>query len=157
MVVLYILIGIATASALGVLLARTVLNAALSLMACLLTIACIYIVLSAEFLAIVQVLVYAGGILLLIIFGIMVTGRHQDVRPASPVLTIVMGIALTLLFWLSLLKMQQPDVTLADRAVETIGVELMTVYAAPFEFSGLLILVSMIGAMIVASFKKEIK
>jgi len=131
------------------------LNAALSLMACLLAIACIYIVLSAEFLAIVQVLVYAGGILLLIIFGIMVTGRHQDVRPASHIPTIVMGITLTVMFWWSLMKWQQPQVTLTDRTVETIGVALMTKYAAPFEFSGLLILVSLIGAMIVASFKKE--
>ena len=157
MVVLYILIGIATASALGVLIARTVLNAALSLMACLLAIACIYIVLSAEFLAIVQILVYAGGILLLIIFGVMVTGRHQDVRPASHVPTIAMGISLTLLFWWTLMKWQQPEVTLADHTVETIGVELMTKYAAPFEFSGLLILVSMIGAMIVASFKNQVR
>jgi NADH:ubiquinone oxidoreductase subunit 6 (subunit J) len=157
LVVLYILIGIAAASALGVLVARTVLNAALSLMACLLAIACIYIVLSAEFLAIVQILVYAGGILLLIIFGIMVTGRDQDVRPASHVPTIVMGLTLTSLFWWSLINWRHGELSLTDRTVQTIGIELMTTYAAPFEFSGLLILVSMIGAMIVASFKKQVK
>lgn len=152
---LYILIAIASVAALAMIMVRTVLNAALCLMVCLLSIAGIYIVLNAEFLAIVQVLVYAGGILLLIIFGIMVTRERQDTRPVRQIPGLLMGILLTAALWMSLRTLDMSEATLQERTVNSIGVSLMTQFALPFEIGGLLILVSMIGAMITASFRKQ--
>jgi NADH:ubiquinone oxidoreductase subunit 6 (subunit J) len=152
---LYILAIVAALSGLGILLVRTVLNAALALIVCLLSIAAIYIVLHAEFLAVVQILVYAGGILLLIIFGIMVTTRPQDVRPARKWPAFLLTGALTVMFGIGLETLTTDQVQKANTSVSTFGVELMTQYAAPFEFAGVLVLVSMVGAMITASFLKQ--
>jgi NADH:ubiquinone oxidoreductase subunit 6 (subunit J) len=155
LIALYILIAIAAISALGVLVMRTVLHAALCLMVCLLSIAGIYIILSAEFLAVVQLLVYAGGILLLIIFGIMVTRRHQDMQRPNMVAGILLTAAMTAMLWSGLRGLQTAEVNSSANPVETIGRELITRFAGQFEISGLLILVSMIGAMMVASYQRR--
>jgi NADH-quinone oxidoreductase subunit J len=154
LIALYTLITLAAAAAFAVLFVRTVLNAALSLIVCLLAISGIYVLLNAEFLAVVQILVYAGGILLLIIFGIMVTSRQHDIRPVSKLPGIAITIVLTSMLWLSVMTWVGEPVT-ASAQPESIGILLMTQYAAPFEIGGLLILISMIGAMITASTLKK--
>ena len=77
----WIIAVIATASALAVVLLRNVFRAALALVLCLLAVAGIYITLSADFLAAVQILIYVGGISVLIILAIMLT---RDVQRGSP-------------------------------------------------------------------------
>jgi len=76
----WIIAVIATASALAVVLLRNVFRAALALVLCLLAVAGIYITLSADFLAAVQILIYVGGISVLIILAIMLT---RDVQHGS--------------------------------------------------------------------------
>jgi NADH:ubiquinone oxidoreductase subunit 6 (subunit J) len=75
--VLYILSGIAAASAVAMIFVRQVFYAALCLLACLLALAGIYGIMHAGFLAITQVLIYAGGVLVLIVFAIVVTNRIE--------------------------------------------------------------------------------
>jgi len=152
---LYILVIIAALSGLGLLFVKTVLNAALSLVICLLSIAGIYIVLHAEFLAVVQILVYAGGILLLIIFGIMITSTPQDVRPASKWPSFLLAFLPALMLGTCLNGVIPAEATRSSNTIATFGIELMTQFAAPFEFGGVLVLVSMVGAMITASFQKQ--
>ncbi|MFC2016399.1 NADH-quinone oxidoreductase subunit J [Chloroflexota bacterium] len=77
----WILAVVGIAAALTVVLLRNVFRAALSLILCFLTVAGIYITLSADFLAAVQVLIYVGGISVLIILAIMLT---RDVQQGSP-------------------------------------------------------------------------
>ena len=77
----WILAVVGVAAALIVVLLRDVFRAALSLVLCFLTVAGIYITLSADFLAAVQVLIYIGGISVLIILAIMLT---RDVQQGSP-------------------------------------------------------------------------
>lgn len=77
----WILAVVGVAAALTVVLLRGVFRAALSLVLCFLTVAGIYITLSADFLAAVQVLIYVGGISVLIILAIMLT---RDVQQGSP-------------------------------------------------------------------------
>src|SRR6188768_2149670 len=71
----YSLEVLAFASALCILFTKNVFYAALLLIICLLSIAGIYIMANAEFLAVTQILIYAGGVLVLIIFGVMLTTR----------------------------------------------------------------------------------
>ncbi len=77
----WILAVVGIAAALTVVLLRDVFRAALSLVLCFLTVAGIYIILSADFLGVVQVLVYVGGISVLIILAILLT---RDVQQGSP-------------------------------------------------------------------------
>ncbi len=77
----WILAVVGVAAALTVVLLRDVFRAALSLVLCFLTVAGIYITLSADFLAVVQVLIYVGGISILVLLAIMLT---RDVQHGSP-------------------------------------------------------------------------
>jgi len=77
----WILAAVATASALAIVLLRNVFRAALALVLCFLAVAGIYVTLSADFLAAVQILIYVGGISVLIILAIMLT---RDVQQGSP-------------------------------------------------------------------------
>jgi NADH-quinone oxidoreductase subunit J len=79
----WILAIVSVAAALTVVLLRDVFRAALSLVLCFLVIAGIYVTLSADFLAAVQVLVYIGGISVLIILAIMMTREVQQGSPAN--------------------------------------------------------------------------
>ena len=79
----WVLAVITVAAALTVVLLRNVFRAALSLILCLLAVAGIYATLNADFLAVVQVLVYVGGISVLIILAIMLTSELQQGSPAN--------------------------------------------------------------------------
>ena len=79
----WILAVVGIAAALTVVLLRDVFRAALSLVLCFLTVAGIYVTLSADFLAAVQVLIYVGGISVLIILAIMLTREVQQGSPSN--------------------------------------------------------------------------
>ena len=79
----WILAVVGIAAALTVVLLRNVFRAALSLVLCFVTVAGIYITLSADFLAAVQVLIYVGGISVLIILAIMLTREVQQGSPTN--------------------------------------------------------------------------
>ncbi len=79
----WILAVVGIAAALTVVLLRNVFRAALSLVLCLLTVAGIYVTLSADFLAAAQVLIYVGGISVLIILAIMLTREVQQGSPSN--------------------------------------------------------------------------
>jgi NADH-quinone oxidoreductase subunit J len=135
---------------------RSVLNAALCLIVCLLAIAGIYVLFDAEFLAVVQILIYAGGILLLIIFGIMITRRADDTRPKLQIPALLLGLVLIALFWYALQDMQALPINSGNVVTaQQIGTSMMTHYAAPFEAGGLLLLVSLIGAMLTSSIRSR--
>ena len=73
--IFYFFEALTAAAAIGILFVRNVFYAALLLLVCLLSVAGIYVMAFAEFIAVTQILVYVGGILVLIIFGIMLTSR----------------------------------------------------------------------------------
>ena len=79
----WILAAVATASALAVVLLRNVFRAALALVLCLMAVAGLYVTLSADFLAAVQILIYVGGISVLIILAIMLTRNVQQGSPSN--------------------------------------------------------------------------
>jgi NADH-quinone oxidoreductase subunit J len=150
--------GIAAISAAGLLLIRNVFHGVLLLMVSLLAIAGIYVLCFAEFVAVTQVLIYAGGVLVLIIFGIMLTMRVSD-RPLVVEHTFVLSGILSglLLFGLlaySLSLWQSVPIGIQGAGPEApdIGIALMTSFVLPFEVAGLLLLTALVGAAIISSF-----
>jgi NADH:ubiquinone oxidoreductase subunit 6 (subunit J) len=162
-ITLSIFVLAAFASVMVMLFTRTVFYAALALIVCLISIAGIYALLYAEFLAITQLVIYAGGVLVLILFGIMLTNRIAG----KPLITesnhTVAGVIISFGMFLTLIvAYQQTSFNTAESPpvqgnhINQIGIELMSTYVAPFEIGGLLLLVCLIGAALMASsFKKN--
>jgi NADH:ubiquinone oxidoreductase subunit 6 (subunit J) len=162
-VTLYLFVFSAIVSVIVMIFTRTVFYAALALIVCLISIAGIYALLYAEFLAITQLVIYAGGVLVLILFGIMLTNRisgkplitesHHVIKSAI----ISVGMFLTLLVAYQKTSFNQSESAPAPgNHINKIGIDLMSTYVAPFELGGVLLLVCLIGAALMASsFKKN--
>lgn len=157
--IFYFFILLTALAAIGMLLVKNVLHAALLLMVCLLAIAGIYVLLHAEFLAVTQILVYAGGVLVVILFGVMlstrVAGKPLNVENTRQFSGYLVGAGLLLILIYSL---NTTHFTFLDRSAEqmdtvrTMGILLMSEYVFPFEIGGTLLLISLVGAAVTASF-----
>lgn len=126
----------------------------------LLSVAGIYFYLDAEFLGVVQILVYVGGIITLFIFAIKLTAKIGDktIQHANKQ-TFLSGIAAIFLFSV-LLKMIISNPWASGRpgaesiSLKQIGVSLLSGYALPFEFISLILLAAMVGAIVIGMVKK---
>lgn len=161
-IIFYIFIGIAASSAIGILLSRNVFRAVLLLLACLLAIAGLYVLAFAEFIAITQILIYAGGVVVLIIFGVMVTTRIEGKALVVTHNNLFIG-AVLMLVMLAFLFNFIPGNFESVKSIETstaladIGANLITEFALPFEVSGLILLAALVGAAVTTSFMKTKK
>ena len=112
----------------------------------------LYVFLWADFLAVVQVVVYVGGILILIIFGIMLTNKITSVNISNTSVQKSIGSIVLLVFiaGLGFMVYKTPWVSVANsepaQTTETIGRLLMIDYLLPFEVASLLLLGALIGA-----------
>lgn len=152
-ILLYLFVALALAGGLGVLLTRSVFKAAIALLICLLAVAGIYVLTFAEFVAVAQVLIYAGGVVVLILFGIMLTSKISGTPLVSRFTNVGSGllvmIALLSLLWSALGGIAAPvNTSLPNQPVTTIGTNLMTVYALPFELTGIILLLALVGAAV---------
>lgn len=158
---------IAAGAAGALLFVRNVFYGALLVIAVLLALAGLYILAFAEFVAVTQILVYAGGILVVIIFGIMLTtrlgGKPLVIEHARSVSATLVGLAFfgTLVYLLSRETFEaHPAKAAASTALDTtqtLGVSLMSDYVLPFETAGILLLMALIGAAVIASEHKSKK
>lgn len=131
---------------------RNVVHAAFWLLETMLATAGLYLLLDAEFLALVQVLVYAGAVSVLVLFTIMLTLRRREdaVRPFEPGWG---GMALAALFGGAMLvaisRAQLPAATMPETVPTTadFGRVLFTQWAVPFEIASLVLLVALVGAV----------
>ncbi len=138
---------------LGVVVTRNVVHAALALLVSLVAVAGVYLVLFAEFLALVQVLIYGGAIIIVLLFAIMLTRSAEYPRIADNKQWPLAAIAA-----LALLGVLVPSFAInsvkgteAQSASFTgIGEALFTTWAVPFEIASLVLLVALIGAIIIA-------
>lgn len=140
---------------------RNLLHAAFALFFVLFGMSGFYILLGADFLAIIQILVYAGGISILLIFGTMLTADVSNPETSNPtfhgVYTFIIGIAfLTLL--LGVLKStkwpEMPVSVIIEPTTSSIGKLLLKEYLLPFEVVSFLLLAAMVGALVLI-IKKE--
>ena len=140
---------------LGVVATRNVVHAALFLLLSLGAVAGVYLLLFAEFLALVQVLIYGGAIIIVLLFAIMLTRSREYPRisdnPQWPLAIIaglsVFGVLTAAFLWKGT---SDTDAVGPDRALATIGESLFTEWAVPFEVASLVLLVALIGAIIIA-------
>lgn len=156
----FIVIGaISLAAAYGVVASRLPVHSALFLLTHFATLAVLYITLDAQFLAATQVIVYAGGIVILILFVIMLIGSEQienqgDYRSWTPYVAMLLGIILLATLAYSMVTGAQiaPPATAIPEggAPPVVGLELFTQYLLPFELAAVLLLVALLGALLLA-------
>ena len=156
---------IAIAAALGMLFSRNAVHSALFLVLNFATIAVFYIVLNAPFIAMVQVTVYAGAIVVLFLFVIMLLGAEQlralDVVDGSDrwqrILAGVLAVALVGVTFITLLQVDVPggEIPMIDSSPVALGMALFEGYILPFELTGVLLLAAMIGVVVLGKSKKR--
>jgi NADH:ubiquinone oxidoreductase subunit 6 (subunit J) len=150
----------AAVSAIALLFIRNVFYGALLLIVCLLAIAGIYVLAFAEFLAVAQILIYAGGILVVIIFGIMLTskisGKPLQVSHTNRFAGAIVGIFFFLLFVRNFATLVPPSIrstpSPTENTYQSIGILLMSDYVLPFEIAGIVLLVTLVGSAVTASY-----
>ena len=158
----FIVIGaISLAAAYGVVASRLPIHSALFLLVHFAMLAVLYITLDAQFLAATQVIVYAGGIVILILFVIMLIGSEQienqgDYRSWTPYVAMLLGLILvstlayTMLTQYSGSALTGDGSGLAGGAPAVVGIALFTQYILPFELAAVLLLVALLGALLLA-------
>ena len=158
--VFWVVISVTIISALGVVLSNQLIYSAISLLFTLFGIAGLYVFLWADFMTGIQLLVYVGGILTLIIFGIMLTNKISSARLSQTNMQQGIGsvVSLWLLIVLSLVISKTNWYSASSSepvsTVDKIGTLLMTKHLLAFEGISLLLLGALIGAAILA--RKEI-
>ncbi|WP_409343739.1 NADH-quinone oxidoreductase subunit J [Paenibacillus sp. MBLB4367] len=139
-----------------------VIHMVLALALTFLSLGGLYVLLEAEFVAFVQVLIYAGAISILMIFGIMMT-KHQgeEEEPRRPVHSILTGVGALALFGILFYAIQQATFPSTggfdpgeDNTLE-IGKLLFNVHVIPFELVSVLLTVAFIGAIVIAKREEE--
>ena len=162
-IVFWMMALLTVVSAAGVAFSRNIVYASFSLLGTFLGVSGLYVFLSADFLAVAQILIYVGGVLVLILFAVMLTSRLQQVKfsnPAMGLLPASMATAVTtaLLLFVSIAapwrgggNVNHPMQATSD----TLGDLFLNKYVLPFEIASVVLLASLIGAVVVA--RKEIK
>jgi NADH-quinone oxidoreductase subunit J len=152
----WVIAVIAVAAALGVVFLRNIFRAALALVLCFLMVAGLYITLSADFLAAVQILVYVGAISVLIILAIMMT---RDVQHGSPGNRLQVPAFIVVLVFLAIMVytvLNTPwSISAAAPLTPTtvpLALQLFSEsgYILPVEIAGVLILAAILGAVVIA-------
>lgn len=158
---------IAIATALSVVASRNAVYSAVFLVLNLVTVAIFYILLFASFIAMIQITVYAGAIVVLFLFVIMLLGAERGelgttLRWQRPV-AIILGVGLVVLmfyaFYLSAPLPSAASATLAQGfgGPEAVGELLFSEYMLPLEVTSLLLLAAMVGAIVLARAERRVK
>lgn len=159
--VFYLIALITVVSAGMVALSRNIIYSAFSLLGTFMGVAGIYVFLGADFVAAVQVLIYVGGILVLILFAVMLTHRITDVaitNRAAGRIPAMLVIAVFLVLLIQTVKetawVKAKEVSYAATTAK-IGDAFLYDYLLPFELASLVLLGALIGAVVLS--RKEIK
>jgi NADH-quinone oxidoreductase subunit J len=160
--IFYILSAITLGAAFMTVISKNPIHSAIYLVVSFFSLAGHYVLFNAQFLAIVHVIVYAGAIMVLLLFTLMLMNLNKEDETSKPLLTkiaatisaCILGVVL-----IAALKKAQPDNldyfnSGEDyQSIKKLGQVLLTDYEVPFEFASIVLLVSMIGAVLIS--KKE--
>jgi len=159
------LTAVTVGSAVAVVMHRNPIYSALALVVTLLCLGGYYVLLQAQLVAAVHVIVYAGAIMVLFLFVIMLLDVRREegspLRVGRVQLTLgtVAGTALLLLLWMTMAGAPEggggPPLPLPRENTQAVGQLLFTRYLLPFELTSLILLVAMVGALILAKRKVE--
>lgn len=152
----YLMAATVITGALGVVLVRNVVYAALLLIVSLLGVAGVYILLSVEFLALVQVLIYGGAVTVLVLFALMLTRVRElqgpldgDQKPLAVLAALTLLGAFIAVMSQTAWPRDAGSVTVVP--FNTIGLTLFNRWAVPFEVASAVLLVALIGAVVIAT------
>ncbi len=162
-ILFYVFSAMAVISALYIFFTKNVLHAAVALLAVFLAVAGVFAISGAEFLAIVQIVVYIGGVLIILMFGVMLSSRTSLDHKISTSgfayfygLLVLLGGAIGLVYALLSEEQVFHKTDFSVIKVEDLGTSLMTSYVFPFELIAVILLISLIAAMHIAG-RKEIQ
>lgn len=160
-VLFYIFAALSAVGALGVVISRNIVRTAVFLLFALLGAAGLYLLLDAEFLSAVQLVIYAGGTLILIVFGVMLTSKSPFVKfEAKPLEIIAGGVMAAVLMAALVAGIFSSRFVIANESPSEypmlrLGQALLGDYLVPFELISVLLLVVMIGAAYLAKGRRE--
>ena len=155
----YVLAGMALASAVMVVAQKNPVHSAMFLVLTFCCVAGIYVTMSAEFIAAVQVLVYAGGIVVLFLFVIMLVPLTTKLRPLplrQGIIAILLAALIAGAFMIFFDRAAAEETSRLTPAtatlgqIEAVGDSLYTRFLLPFEVASVLLLVAMVGAVVLA-------
>ncbi|HUA62191.1 MAG TPA: NADH-quinone oxidoreductase subunit J [Verrucomicrobiae bacterium] len=162
--ILFLIFGlIALVCAINVVLQTHPISSAVSLIGVMGSLAILYLLLGAEFIAAAQVIVYAGAVMVLFVFVIMLLNAGKEVHKGRSFMVQLLGVPLliALLGLLAFLArhMYQPETMVhfggfQGGSAQAVGHALFTTYLLPFEVTSILILIAIIGAVVLA--RKEL-
>jgi NAD(P)H-quinone oxidoreductase subunit 6 len=160
-VIFYLVAALTVGSAAMVAFSRNIIYSAFSLLGAFAGVAGIYVFLGADFVAAVQLLIYVGGILVLILFAVMLTHRITDVKitnraagkiPALAIVGVLIGLLVQTIRQTPWVKAKE---VLFTPTSAKIGDMFLQDYLLPFELASLVLLAALIGAVVLA--RKEIR
>ncbi|MDP5170207.1 MAG: NADH-quinone oxidoreductase subunit J [Bacteroidia bacterium] len=159
--IIFLLVALATlVGAVGLALTRQLIRAAFWLFLVLFGTGALYVFVGADVLAVSQIVVYVGGILILIVFGVMLTHKGTGTAPATRITQVIPALAIVLALGVGIFSLvrqfpvsnisweAKPEVALPN--VEAIGLQTMTHWLVPFEAVSLLLLIALVGAAYLA-------
>lgn len=158
-IITYFFAVVAILSALVIFLSKNIFHAALSLLTCLLCVAALFILNYAEFAGVSQILVYAGGVVVIILFGIMLTNKSGAKTVPIGNTNLLAGLLAAgsvfflLIFFVNKSIFSKVAVPPPGNNFQPIGVALLTDYIVPFEIAGVLLLAVLVGAAVLAGYK----
>jgi NADH:ubiquinone oxidoreductase subunit 6 (subunit J) len=151
-VAFYVLAALTVVSALGVVVVRNLIHAVIFLIVSFVGVAGLYITLSADFVAVTQILIYAGAVSVLILFAIVLTPRAERGNAESflrlPALLLALLVAFTLGYVAIDTEWVISDREGFEETASVIGEALLDKYVLPFEIASVLLLMAMLGAIL---------
>jgi NADH-quinone oxidoreductase subunit J len=160
-ILFYIFALLTIASAVFIVSSKNIMYSAIALFVTLFSIACLYILLRADFIAVTQLMVYVGGILILLLFGIMLTHKitSVDIKTSNlnliPSIIFTVGITSIIIFIMLTTNWRNTAPMKNETTVNEIGRLLLTNYLLPFEIASIVLLVALIGSAMYARKNKE--
>jgi NADH-quinone oxidoreductase subunit J len=155
-VIFFVAAAMAVAGGIGVITFRQPIRSVLSMVVVMIALAILFLLLSAQFIFVAQIIVYAGAVMVLFLFVIALLGPAREIAKGrlrfQTWLSALFVLALFGLMWAMLQGVQyrQPDTTTdlnTFGTVQSIGIGLFTKYLYPFELTSILLLVAAIGAI----------
>ena len=160
-IVFYFFAVLTVASAAVVVFARSLMHSAFALLFTFFGVAALYAYMGADFLAATQMVIYVGGILVLILFGVMLTHKLYDLNLKTgstqflPAVIAVIAVFATLTFFMLRTKWFQSGILLEGPTTAKIGELFMKDFILPFEVASILLLIALIGAAMIVRRRSE--
>jgi NADH-quinone oxidoreductase subunit J len=160
-IIFYFFALLTVASAAVVVFARNIIRSAFALLFTFFGVAALYAFMGADFLAAVQMVIYVGGILVLVLFGVMLTHKLYDLNLKAetfqfrPALLAVLAVFAMLAAFMLRTRWPVSAVHSAAPTTAAIGELLMKDYILPFEIASILLLIALIGAALIVRRKSE--